>query len=58
MMVSIREQLRSGHYEGSMLRSNVEDISKQTRGRETEPTARVGAGRINLVMLLPTWRQG
>ncbi|RVX19742.1 hypothetical protein CK203_005067 [Vitis vinifera] len=40
--------------------SNVEETSEQTRGRETEPTARAGAEarRIHLVMLLPTWRQG
>ena len=44
MIVGIRARLRSGHCEGSMSGSNVEDASEQTHGRETEPTAR-GRGR-------------
>ena len=44
MIVGIRAWLQSGHYEGSMLGSNIEDASKKTRGRETEPTIQ-GRGR-------------
>ncbi|RVW89399.1 Oxysterol-binding protein-related protein 3C [Vitis vinifera] len=40
----IRAWLRSGHSKGSMSSSNMEEISEQTRGRETEPTAR-GRGK-------------
>ncbi|KAL6327866.1 hypothetical protein AAG906_026545 [Vitis piasezkii] len=39
-----RTRLRGGHRKGSMSGSNVEETSEQTRGRETEPTAR-GRGR-------------
>ena len=44
MTVGIKAQLRSEHCKGSMTRSNVEDASEQTHGRETEPTTR-GRGR-------------
>ena len=44
MIVGIRAWLQSGHYEGSMSGSNIEDASKKTRGRETEPTIQ-GRGR-------------
>ena len=40
----IRAWLRGGQSKGSMSGSNVEETSEQTRGRETEPTAR-GRGR-------------
>ncbi|RVW95572.1 hypothetical protein CK203_039110 [Vitis vinifera] len=39
-----RSAVTSGHSKGSMSGSNVEETSEQTRGRETEPTAR-GRGR-------------
>ena len=44
MTIGIRARLQSGHCEGSMSGSNVEDASEQTRGREIEPIAR-GRGR-------------
>ena len=44
MTSGIRARLRSRHSKGSMSGSNVEETSKQTRGREIEPTAR-GRGR-------------
>ena len=44
MIVGIRAWLQSGHYEGSMSGSNIEDASKKICGRETEPTVR-GRGR-------------
>ncbi|XP_059596544.1 WAT1-related protein At4g30420 [Vitis vinifera] len=44
MTISIRARRRSGHHEGSMLGSNIEDAREQTRGKETEPIAR-GRGR-------------
>ena len=40
MTSGIRARLRSGHSKGSMLGSNVDETNEQTRGRETEPTAR------------------
>ena len=40
MTIGIRVRLRSGHSKGSMSDSNVEETSKQTRGRKIEPTAR------------------
>ena len=46
MTSGIRARLRSGHIKGSMLGSNVEETSKQTRGREMEHTAR-GRGRMD-----------
>ncbi|RVW46211.1 hypothetical protein CK203_086687 [Vitis vinifera] len=44
MTIGIKVQLRSGYSKGSMSGSNVEEISEQTRGRETKPIAR-GRGR-------------
>ena len=44
MASGIRARLRSGHSKGSMSGSNVDETSEQTRGKETEPTAR-GRGR-------------
>ena len=44
MIVGIRAWLQSGHYEGSMSGSNIEDASKKICGRETKPTVR-GRGR-------------
>ena len=40
----IRAWLRNGHSKGSMSGSNVKEISEQTCGKETEPTAR-GKGK-------------
>ena len=40
MTSGIRAQLRNKHSKGSMLGSNVEETSEQTRGRKIEPTAR------------------
>ena len=45
MTVGIRARLRSRHSKGSMLGSNIEDASEQTRGREIEPTARGMGGK-------------
>ena len=44
MTSGIKAQLRGGHTKGSMSGSNVEETSEQTRGRETELTAR-GRGK-------------
>ena len=44
MTIGIKVQLRSGYSKGSMSGSNIEEISEQTRGRETKPIAR-GRGR-------------
>ena len=44
MIVGIRVWLQSRHCEGSILGSNVDDTSEQTRGRKTEPIVR-GRGR-------------
>ena len=44
MTSGIRAWLRSGHSKRSMSGSNMEETSEQTRGRETEPTAR-GRGK-------------
>ena len=58
MISGISVWLQSGHSKGSMPGSNVEETSEQTHGKEIEPTIRGKAGRINLIMSLPTWRQG
>ena len=44
MTSGIKAWLQSGHSKGSMSGSNVEEISEQTRGRETEPIDR-GRGK-------------
>ena len=44
MIVGIRAWLRSGHSEGNMSGSNVDETSEQTHGRETKPAAR-GRGK-------------
>ncbi|RVX13467.1 hypothetical protein CK203_021102 [Vitis vinifera] len=44
MTSAIRARLRGGHSKGSISGSKVEETSEQTRGRETEPTAR-GRGK-------------
>ena len=58
MISGIRVWLQNGHSKGSSSGSNVEETSEQTHGKEIEPTIRGKAGRINLIMSLPTWRQG
>ena len=44
MIVGITAWLRSGHSEGKMSGSNVDETSEQTHGRETKPTAQ-GKGK-------------
>ena len=44
MTIGIKARLRSGHSEGNMSGSNVEETSEQTCGRETEPIV-YGRGR-------------
>ena len=44
MTSGIRARLRSGHSKGSMLGSDVEETSEQTRGRKIEPIAQ-GRGK-------------